>query len=1138
MSDILMNNEIKNIYLPKQLTPAQIKAIEDDGEIIVSAAAGSGKTSTMVKRILRLVLNGESLRDMLILVYNNSAADELREKLHEALFEAARMIDGPQAVVLQKQLDELSFAHISTIHAYCQSLIKENFSSLEISPTFEVIDEDVHDEYMEQALDNIFEMHDEAGDEDFERIVKIFFQRRKEDNLKNTIKKLFAVIDIQSDENLFFDNVKACYDDFENSRFLKIVIDAEHRVFGRAAELLAPFVLLFQDGAKTMPDLAAYRDKVVNAYYTAKRIETSLDFDEICKIAAEFSEPRASKSKNWGEPYYEAADIVKACIDDMKEEFKTLAQYAGKLDFLKEAHEQNGKLIEKLVEIVQDFRDELARLKQEDNVLAFEDLQRKALEFLSKDDAGTKKFKYVFVDEYQDVNPTQEAIINHLIDKNCFMVGDTKQSIYAFRLADPHNFTNRQMRYDDASSPGESIYFNRNFRSAKQILDFVNNIFDVVMTEDVADVDYKNKARFETENVKANGICEMHLFTCKEESGTAKGVYDITLDGGKDDELTAADCEGMFIASKINELVNRSIKEDGKYISYGDITIITRNRSTGAQKIVARLKDAGIPVDDSGFDKFKTQPERELMQMLKCIDNPRQDIPFVGFLLSFFGGYDEQELADIAALQAETFYDKFLIYSERDDALAQKIRDTKAMLNKYRVKASFKNVKDLANGIIADFSYDAYLCKSGEADVYGLKAFVAGITDKDNESLGAFLRGYDETSSKKSAQTKCDRVHLSTIHGYKGLENEVVFVSDLDAAFSSEDIKGDLIVESKGHIAMNYYNFEMSEKSTKTLSKLAVKKLYKQKSLGEEMRLLYVALTRAKRFMYITSSISDNKLKTFGRISSIGMPGSMLDIIGEAIFAQKGKLSFVVHSGDEFRAASGQKQIYVFPAANKELKEKIEKAHAFSYAYTPATKLSMKYSVSALDSLDEQTIFAYGDEDYKNIGTLYHKVMQYIDFETKGVDGVKAEVERLVAERYLTQQEVDEIREVDGDEFERKIAKCLESNIMQTALENEKKGRCMREKAFMMYAPANEVHDDFEATDEVLVQGVIDLFINGDKKIIVDFKNSNLGNKETVKKYKKQLKLYKMAVESAIDAKVDRIVLYSFKTGEPIDIKD
>lgn len=262
--------------------------------------------------------------------------------------------------------------------------------------------------------------------------------------------------------------------------------------------------------------------------------------------------------------------------------------------------------------------------------MSFEDLQHKALELLSHDEYELSgDFDAVFVDEYQDVNPTQEAIIRKLVKGECFMVGDVKQSIYGFRLADPAIFISRQNAYEESVKEGTNVYFNRNFRSAYGILDFVNGVFDSAMTKTSADVDYKKDARFELkdvapvklEGVSPEGYVQVHLFVKqKSESVPSFGLYDIEKDEGEEDD-EASSQEGNFIASEIQKLVGRA-KGDGKYIGYGDIAVLFRSRSTGAKEIVKTLKSKGIPVNEGAFGKSVSLPERELVAFCACSTIP------------------------------------------------------------------------------------------------------------------------------------------------------------------------------------------------------------------------------------------------------------------------------------------------------------------------------------------------------------------------------------------------------------------------------------------------------------------------------------------------------------------------------------
>ena len=552
----------------------------------------------------------------------------------------------------------------------------------------------------------------------------------------------------------------------------------------------------------------------------------------------------------------------------------------------------------------------------------------------------------------------------------------------------------------------------------------------------------------------------------------------------------------------------------GKYIGYGDIAVLFRSRSNGAKRIVETLKKEDIPVNEGAFGQSASLPERELVSFLRVLDNPRQDVAFAGYLLSFFGGYSEEEVAKIALEEGGCFYDKFLKYALKDDVLVQKVRDTAKTIDKYRLKGSYRNLTELMNGIVCDYRYDAYLMRSGEGDVSGLKSFISGAGVKDGITLGKFLEDYCEGASEGASASGGDRVAISTFHGYKGLENPVVFVADTAFGFNYESSTGDMIStgkgltsaknsNDKGLVGMNAFNFDDKTKSAVTLSKIAVGKCIKDNQLKEEIRLFYVALTRAKQLMYVTATASEKKCASFGVAPRLFGAGCDLDFLSGAIFEGSVKATVFKHNVEDEKAQDSEAENVVY-VPDEHVVATIKKSQKFVYPYKEATTLAMK-------------------------GSAYHKVMQYIDYFADGKEAVEAEMDRMVREKLIDEEERALVESAD-------IAKCLCSEIMQKAKKAllSGSGKCMREQAFMMYKPANEVSDDFSSNDRVLVQGVADLFINDEEKIILDFKNSALKDEESLEKYKKQLYLYKSAIESAIGAKIDKLALYSFKTGKTL----
>ncbi len=1098
------------------LTDDQKSAVLAKGKVLVSAAAGSGKTSTMVQRIMLMVAEGIPMRDMLILVYNTSAADELRERLHHELFDRACSSRGEMRERYRGELDELPFCRICTIHAFCNNFIRENFEKTGLSPTFEVLDEQAHNAYKNAALDSVFDEYSKDGDEQFGDIVEMFSQARKEENLRANIIKLHSLIEIQPDRNDFEKKVEACFSDFGNSEFMSVLKAYYCGFFSEAERRLGEISERLCDTS-----LEKYKSAVAVAAVLCKEITAAETFREMCALACGYEKPDLGKRVKIQDFEKRVSDEAKVYLDEVREAAEELAQVAEDFCKFEQYHKQNAVYVRKIIELTRRFDEELKKAKRQDNVLSFEDLQKCTVDLLKEYPQLGNAYGAVFVDEYQDVNPTQEFIISSLVKGECFMVGDVKQSIYGFRLADPTIFLSRLETYKNGG--GTAIDFNRNFRSARAILHFVNSVFNVVMTQESADVDYKNTSAFELDGTPADGYVRVHIFTDKKsEKKTAGGLYDITAHDGGDDGISASRYEGRFIANEIKTLVGHAVVGDRK-MEYGDIAVLFRSRSKGASLIVEQLKSAGIPVDEGVFGKSDTRPERELVCMLQTIDNPRQDIPLAGYLLSFFGGYSEAELAVIAARDGDCLYDKVLECAEEGGALAEKIRRTLVELDGYRIKASFKSTADLMSGILSDYCYDAYIAKSGETDVFGLKAFIACAAARDGISLGKFLQDYGDGAESKAVSGGGNRVRVSTFHSFKGLEIPVVFVAD--AAYGFNYDSGDMTAFGKGYIGLKYFDFQNKFKYG-TLSRLAVAKLGKVQCIKEEMRLFYVALTRAKQLMYVTASVSAKKSAEFGTVRRIGGASCDLDFISAAVCDGSADVPVIKHGAEDFEETVADKSRRVLPSEPR-MVEAIMRGREHVYQYGEATSLAMKYSVSSIDGQDDAAIRVY--EEAANEGTAYHKVMQFIDLFAEGRQAVECELSRMVGENILTEEER---ACVDAEVIE----KCMSSEVIKLAREAALAGKCLRERSFMMYKPANEVHEKFTSSDKVLVQGVVDLFIDGGKKVLVDFKYSRLDDAKLAEKYKNQLYLYKTAIESAITAEIDRTVVYSFRSGSVIDV--
>lgn len=1092
-------------------TDEQRDAIRADGEVLVSASAGSGKTTTMVKKILVAMESGVPLSQMLVLVYNEAAASELKDRLQSALYEAACASDGAARKMFRDSLDGLSSARISTIHAFCRALIKENFEKIGVSPSFDVLSDGEEKRYESEAMDAVFRRCYDEGDETFMQLADVLTSARREDLLRKVVDRIRSVIAIQPDRAEFTRKVRESFGGADGGEYAEAAVRLIRRDAARLRGGMELVIPEFAAGGQT-----SYVDKLTRMCEICRAAECAdLHGVTAAAVAAkEVASMRAQKKRN-SEFDETLLSYGKDLLGRAADMFGGWRDVFADADAAKERHAQNAAFACKLIELAERTEEELALAKRADDVMSYSDLEYYAAE-LVRGGEFRGRFSQVFVDEYQDVNPVQDFIIRSVSGDNVFMVGDVKQSIYGFRLSDPEIFLARKRRYESGEK-GTSLEFNANFRSVNAVLEFVNSVFDDIMTEPSCGVNYAEEGHFRIGKDKKNaadepleGGVEVHVFPYAGQS-KSPGVY----------------ATARFIAAKIRELCASARTEEGRPVRYGDCAVLIRSRSGSAEKLAEYLAAEGLPVDAGTFADKSTRGERQLIDFLTVLDNPRQDIPLASFMLSPFCCFDESELARIAALRPEEgdFYDAVLAAAKEDTAVGKKTARMLEMLDSYRLKASFKSVPELLQSIVSDFDYDALVAGTEEGTAENVMSFVTAHAGKESyEGIGKFLAAYAERSDEtgKARPAGGDKVRIATYHSYKGLESPVVFVVNFGPGKGGGGDSGDVIIENKGHIGLRFFDFT-GRKKCDTLSLYAVKRMREERERQEEMRLYYVALTRAKQYLYITGTLSKTPTAMYGRYPCVKEPSDLMQYFSDLQY--RGRIHTVMHETAE--EAPGTTQSRTFPSlgeANEEDVAAIREAADFVYPYREATELAMKYSVSALDGGgDELTLGVFADR--ADEGIVYHKIMEHIDFRAEGRAGVEAEMDAMVAEGILT---AEERAQADAAA----IAECLASPVMQTA----RKSTCYREKSFLMYVPANRVGGGGSG-DKVLVQGVIDLLIDGDERIIVDFKNSYLRSAEALEKYKKQLNLYKKAVESSFLGKVDKILLYSFKTGRTVELE-
>ena len=1117
----------KLAVINSELNKEQIKAVETDGEVIVSASAGSGKTRTLIHRILAEIARGTSLRMILVLAYNNAAGEELRERLSNALYYQL-MEGGKYEKEFRQAIEDMPFANIGTAHSFCASTIRQNFDSLDISPTFEILSEDAEEILMNNALDNVFEQYLREQDPVFLEFGDIFSFSRGDDDFRDTIKRLYEIIDIRPDRTSFYKTVADCYSKKPfTSPFAKVI----KKIYVDSLLKIKEQVAICQNNINFLGKNADYQD-ILDVYgdiliyiNTCKHsnlkniLEATKGLDKLTT--------RSNREKD------EMRTQLKIVISDFKDLVDKFLASMADSDYFDVGQKQNKIYINKLLEIVNKFEIEFKALKDQMNVLTYNDLEHKMVELLNiKEDEIKAEFDAIFVDEYQDTNPTREYIFSHLINDTAFFVGDVKQSIYEFNLADPKLFLERQKKY---AKNKKAIQFRKNYRSCEDILNFVNDVFTSIMTKKTADIDYKKGHDFKTKSKKLGDSAQLHFFLEPQEVNSTEkvDVYSIVNHQQKEKYESAAETEGRFIADTILDYIGKK-KKDGSEYRFEDFAILFRKR-TAATKILSVLRSRNIPLDIGSFNDSESKPENDLIAMLAVIDNPRQDIMLVSFMQSILGGYSKDELLEIEQFRGSlttNYYDALLAMKDLDTPLALKVQKTLDTIDNFRLRASFKTVSELLRDIISEFAYDAYLMQRGDSDVAEIEAYITAVESiEENNSLSKFMSVYGKrkSSEDKGGTFGGNRVRVSTYHGFKGLEVPIVFLPELQKANSSTKTSP-VSAYGNGYLAMDYYD-SANKQTHKTISRYAIELLTKQAEEKSEMRLLYVALTRAQEKMYLLANIGTyKKLSEFAKNAQYSWKTNMLDYIEEAIYNGSLNLTadYNMFKHEELVEKNvGKASTFVAPQGDEKIEDIIRKAESYVYPYEESTKLSSSYSVTALNTgFEEESSTASIYQYASKAGTLYHKVMENINFNARSIKDINKELDRMV-EGGIIEKANRTLIDVHN------LYRVMNSKTIKEAC----KGRCMREYKFTMYTPANTVIDGATTDDKVLVQGMLDMVyeLNGELTL-VDYKLSSKTGEELKNNYKKQLYLYKKAFESAFKRKIDHLGILSLITGEYTNI--
>lgn len=1117
-------------------TDEQKNVFDASGNVLVYASAGSGKTSVMVKKIVDDVVKGVPVKDILVVSYTKASATDMRLKIINALFDVAKDENVKNVDKIREEIDNLPFAEIGTMDSFLGRLIKENFEYLKISPKAQQMDETESKDMKRRALKKVMNDEYEKQAEDFIRVASRASGIVDDTPLSEIVLRIYDAISINPRPDEFKAMLLSSVTDNPDSVYGKVILDFYRDL---AAETL-PF-------ARRTIDVTSLEGAPVYAAALGHSVETLEELSDMCTAndAKKIIERYVKPNFRGGKPKISDEDkaLVATARDKTAEIIENLSEKLF-VDYTNYNVNDAKEFMRVVMRVVEEFDREYERLKKRENKIDFADLSKYAVKLLkdeSRREEIRQKFSLVFVDEYQDINPLQEEILLKITDGNLFMVGDVKQSIYAFRNADSKIFTDKKKSFETGKSQGRALPMTANFRSEKGVLEFVDRVFSGIMTLTHGGCDYKNESLFLKDGFTGEMSENARIMLVKNdpsrEETEISGVYSVMSHERNSslDEISGY-TEGSAVAEEIRKIIgSKYVKSDNSPLEYKDIAVLFRKRGSGADGFLRALTDNGIPYASDGFiEGAGKRYIKELSCFIKAVDNSLDDIAFVGFLRSHFGKFSDEDVAKVVKYYKSDFvYDAVKKCAEKPDELSEKCRNALTFLWDERKRAAFCGVKDFLYEVVGTTAFDAYVLagENGKDDMTAVRKFISdGAAYPDLQSFAAAIRNGDDDDCT-NPDDEADAVKVLTVHASKGLEFPVVFLARCDTKCSGGVKAGDIVFDRTLGAGIRLFDEETRLKAD-SLAYTAINIEAKRREADENIRLLYVALTRAKNRIYVTGTTKDGIDKKLDFPTPVISSEKFSDLITYAASLDDGLYGLIdfVEPTVENPNEIAKNGLYLSKGDDK-TRNALKKVLDFVYPFEKSSRISPKYTVTEINRLvrDEENegftpSMINPSSDNRRTGIAYHAVMENIDFSTSTVSEINYLLKNLVENGVL--QDGDE-ELVDAND----ILRCIQSPVIQEGI----KGRYIREKSFMLSLQAGEVGGD--SSDDILVQGTIDLAFFGEENVIVDFKYSGLSDEKLAEKYARQLKTYKIAVMKAYDVKVDKILLYSFKTGHFIDIK-
>ncbi len=1150
-------------------TQSQKAAIEiRNCPTLVAAGAGSGKTRVLTERLMSYITDKDKPEDIdrfLIITYTRAAAGELRGRIMEEL--GKRLSSRPDDAHLRRQNALLRRAKIGTIHSFCSDLLRENCQEAELSPDFKILDEERANAMKKSCLDKVMEdcYEEVEKNPDFKRLTDTIGEGRDDSSLAELILDLHTKMQCHAFPEEWAkrqtEMLSKSEDDAGKTPWGKELIEWAENLAEYWSEEIDRLIILM----KEEPEIyAAFGDHfgIIAEQLRELRRRLRLGWDKTAEILP-LTIPRqptirSSPNKDLSEYCKTRRKACISCFKNVAKVFETPSKTIMK------DMKDTAPAMQELLRLTIAFNQAYAKEKQGRGLVDYADLEHMAAKLLLNPDGTptelaerlSQRYTEVMVDEYQDVSRVQDVIFSAVSaqGKKLFLVGDVKQSIYRFRLADPAIFNEKYQRYGLPNSGAARILLRENFRSRKEIIEAANSVFSCCMSENLGDVAYNKDAElvfgatyYEGEVPKP----EVLLYELPEETGE------------ESPDKTAI--EAAFTAQQIQKLLNSGAtvtdSNGVRPVDYGDIAILLRSPGKTGGVYRQALMDRGIPVGSAQGSGFFSSPEvLTVLSLLTVMDNPHKDIPLISVLQSPVFGFSPDDLALIRATQRDT---DFFTALEMAGETNERCRTFMEALAELRTTAADMSATETIWFIIEKMNLLA-LCSAMDDGAHRRENLMALLElSKEFESTGyrglhrlcIWLETLAEKGREPSVGTDTGRaVQIVSIHRSKGLEYPVVFLCDTARQFNAQERRGTVLVHAELGLGPRVVDLKKRLRYP-TIARRAIARRQMREDQSEEMRLLYVAMTRAKERLYIIATVKNAK-KTIEKAANMAIPpvdpeslvqsNSYLQWLLCACFADGERhLKVCTVQNKEEKADPSETVQTLRMETNTAIENELERRLAFVYPHEMAVELPSKVTATELKGNTERDEEAeelikpiqfdfrmpnLGEEKRKltasEKGVATHIVLQYMDFKQAGSrEKIKSEVKRLYTKGFLSQMEAEAVN-ISA------IERLFRSAIGRRILKAEK---LLREFQFSLLLDAESLYPGVKE-EQLLLQGVVDCCIEEkDNLIIIDYKTDNVRTEEEIRErtelYRGQIFAYAQALSKIFDKPVTEGVLFFLAPG-------